>query len=138
MKLNRTFQAIVVLSLIVVLGGCSKSSFDYLGKSYPPTTNPEIFFRDQDVPENYEVMGKVMAEVPYSKKLDYVQKKIEAVAREHGADAILLSDVNIRKTGYTSAGGGASSHGKVSVGGGSKKTSSTEMKSLEATLLKYK
>jgi hypothetical protein len=137
--MNKTFQTIVVLSLIVILGGCSKSSFDYLGKTYtPPTTNPEIFFRQQDIPEKYEVMGKVMAEVPYSKNLDYIQKKIETVAREHGADAILLSDVEIRKTGYTSGGGGVSKRGKVNVGAGGKKTSDTEMKSLEATLLKYK
>jgi hypothetical protein len=136
--MKRAFNGIAILTLILVLGSCSKSSFDYLGKSYPPTTNPEIFFRDQDVPDKYEVMGKVMAEVPYSKKLDYVQKKIEAVAREHGADAILLSEVGIRKTGYTTAGGGVSKRGKVNIGGGGKKTSSTEMKSLEATLLKYK
>ena len=136
--MNRTIQTIVVLSLIVMLAGCSKSTFDYLGKSYPPTTNPEIFFRDKDVPKDYEVMGKVTAEVPYSKKLDYIQKKIETVAREHGADAILLSDVEIRKTGYTSGGGGVSKRGKVNIGAGGKKTSDTEMKSLEATLLKYK
>ena len=136
--MKKTIQSLTILALILVLGSCSKSSFDYLGKSYPPTTNPEIFFRQQDVPENYEVMGKVMAEVPYSKKLDYIQKKIETVAREHGADAILLSDVEIRKTGYTSGGGGVSKRGKVNVGGGGRKSSDTEMKSLEATLLKYK
>jgi len=107
--------SILILAFVSALAGCSKSSFDYLGKSYTLTTNPEIFFREQDVPsEKYEVMGKVMAEVPYSKKLDYIQKKIEKVAREHGA------------------------HGKVSIGGGGRKTQNTEMKSLEATLLKYK
>ncbi len=136
--MNKAFQTVIILSLIFVLGSCSKSSFDYLGKTYPPTTSPEIFFRDQDVPQEYEVMGKVMAEVPYSKKMDYVQKKIEAVARENGADAILLSDIDIRKTGSKSAGGGASKRGKVSVGGGGSSTSYTETKSLEATLLKYK
>ncbi len=137
--MNRTFQTIVVLSLIVILGGCSKSSFDYLGKTYtPPTANPEIFFRQQDIPEKYEVMGKVMAEVPYSKNLDYIQKKIETVAREHGADAILFSDVNIRSTGYTKGSAGVSKGGKLRIGGGGSKTSDTEMKSVEATLLKYK
>ena len=137
--MKRLTFGILILAFVSVLAGCSKSSFDYLGKTYPPTTSPEIFFREQDVPaEKFEVMGKVMAEVPYTKKLDYIQKKIENVAREHGADAILLSDVNIRSTGYTSAGGGVTKHGKVSVGGGARKTKNTEMKSLEATLLKYK
>ena len=120
------------------LGSCSSSSFDYLGKTYPPTTNPELFFRDQDVPKDYEVMGKVMAEVPYAKKLKYVQSKIESVAREHGADAFILSDIDIRTTGSTSASGGASTGGKVRIGGGVNKTKSNELKHLEATLLKYK
>jgi len=136
--MNRSFQFIAILALMISLGSCSKSTFDYLGKTYPPTTNPEIFFRDQDVPKEYEVMGKVMAEVPYSKKMNYVQKKIEAVARENGADAILLSDIDIRKTGSKSASGGASKRGKVNVGGGGSSTSYTESKSVEATLLKYK
>lgn len=136
--MKNTIRSFTIIALIFVLGSCSKSSFDYLGKTYPPTTNPEIFFRDKDVPKDYEVMGKVMAEVPYSKKMDYVQKKIEAVAREHGADAILLSDIDVRKTGSKSAGGGVSKRGKVSVGGGGSSTSYTESKSVEAILLKYK
>jgi 2-oxoglutarate dehydrogenase complex dehydrogenase (E1) component-like enzyme len=136
--MKNTIRSLTIIALIFVLGSCSKSSFDYLGKNYPPTTNPEIFFRDQDVPKEYEVMGKVMAEVPYSKKMNYVQKKIETVARENGADAILLSDIDVRQTGSKSARGGVSKRGKVSVGGGGSSTSYTEMKSLEATLLKYK
>ena len=132
---------IQLFALVVVfafLASCSSSSFDYLGKSYPPTTNPEVFFRDQDVPQEYEVMGKVLAEVPYNKKLKYIQSKIENVARQNGADAILFSDINIRSTGSTRASGGASKGGKVSIGGGVSKTKDNEVKQVEATLLKYK
>ncbi len=126
----------IVFALFLV--SCSSSSFDYLGKTYPPTTNPELFFRDQDVPKDYEVMGKIMAEVPYSKKLKYVQAKIQKVASENGADAFILSDVNIRSNGTVSGSGGASTGGKVRIGGGVSKTKSNELKHVEATLLKYK
>ena len=125
---------IVATSLI----SCSKSSFDYLGKSYPATSNPEIFMRDQDVPFDYEVMGKVTAEVPYNKKLKYIQNKVMNLASHNGTDAVLFSDVNIRSTGYSKASCGASSGGKKGVFGGSvSKVNDSEVKSVEAVLLKY-
>jgi len=137
MKIRKT-SVLFYTVLALFLASCSSSSLDYLGKTYPPTTNPELFFRDQDVPKDYEVMGKVMAEVPYSKKLKYVQAKIEQVARENGADAFILSDINIRSNGTVSGSGGASTGGKVRIGGGVNKTKSNELKHVEATLLKYK
>jgi hypothetical protein len=76
MKIDKSFLIVLMVQALFLVS-CSSSSFDYLGKSYPPTTNPELFFRDQDVPHDYEVMGKVVAEVPYNKKLKYVQNKIE-------------------------------------------------------------
>lgn len=138
MKKSISSKLFVLFALALFTVSCSKSSFDYLGKSYAPTQNPDIFFRTEDVPKDYEVMGKVTAEVPYHKKLKYLQAKVEKVAREHGADAILFSDVNIRSTGYTRSGGGASAGRKVRVGGSVSKTSDNEVKSIEATLIKYK
>lgn len=132
------FSFLIPALLLIAMASCSKSSFDYLGKSYPSSGNPEIFFRDQDVPQDYEVMGKVTAEVPYSKKLKYIQTKVMTVARENGADAVLFSDVNIRSTGSTRSSGGATGSRRVRVGGGVSRTSDNEVKNVEAVLLKYK
>lgn len=130
------FQLFLVSFLAIVLFSCS--SPDYLGKSYPPTENVDIFFREADIKKDYEVMGKVMVEVPQKKSLQKAQSKIENLAKAKGADAILFDDVNTRSTGYTRAGGGASKGGKVSVGGSVSKTKDTEVKQVDATLLKYK
>lgn len=130
---------LLIFGIVTSIASCSKSSFDYLGKSYPPTSNPEIFMRDQDVPHDYEVMGKVTAEVPYNKKLKYIQNKVMNLASQNGADAVLFSDVDIRSTGYTKASGGASTGGKKGVFGGSvSKVNDSEVKRVEAVLLKYK
>jgi len=138
--MKKIFNHLLMLGIIsITLASCSKSSFDYLGKSYPATTNPEIFMRDQDVPRDYEVMGKVTAEVPYNKKLKYIQNKVMNLASQNGADAVLFSDVSIRSTGYSEASGGASTGGKRGVFGGSvSKVNDNELKSVEAMLLKYK
>ncbi len=135
---KQIFSFLIPALLLITMASCSKSSFDYLGKSYPQTTNPEIFFRDQDVPQDYEVMGKVTAEVPYSKKLKYIQNKVMTVARENGADAVLFSDVNIRSTGTTRSSGGGASGRKVRVGGGVSRSTDNEVKNVEAVMLKYK
>ncbi len=138
--MKKYLNHLLIFGIIVIsLASCSKSSFDYLGKSYPATTNPEIFMRDQDVPRDYEVMGKVTAEVPYNKKLKYIQNKVMNLASQNGADAVLFSDVSIRSTGYSKASGGASTGGKKGVFGGSvSKVNDSEVKSVEAVLLKYK
>jgi hypothetical protein len=138
--MKHSFAYLILVAVVITsLMACSKSSFDYLGKSYPPTSNPEIFMRDQDVPRDYEVMGKVMAEVPYNKKLKYIQNKVMNLAAQNGADAVLFSDVNIRSTGYTRATGNAGTGGKKGFFGGSaSKVSDSELKSVEAVLLKYK
>jgi hypothetical protein len=138
MKINFAKFA-VVLMLLIAVTSCSKSSFDYLGKSYPPTASPEIFMRDQDVRQDYEVMGKVTAEVPYNKKLKYIQNKVMNLAGEQGADGVIFSDVEIRRTGYTSASGGASTGGRrVRAGGNVSKVNDSEVKHVEAVLIKYK
>lgn len=138
MKTN--LRNLLMLAIIVVItASCSKSSFDYIGKTYPPTTDPEIFMRDQDVEQDYEVMGKVIAEVPYNKKLKYVQNKVMNVARQNGADAVLFSDVGIRSTGYSKASGGGSTGGrKGRIGGNVSKVKDNEVKTIEAVLIKYK
>lgn len=135
---NRFASFFLLAAISLVMVSCSKSSFDYLGKSYPPTVSPEIFMRDQDVPQDYEVMGKVTAEVPYNKKLKYIQNKVMNLAAQNGADAVLFSEVGIRSTGYTSASGGASTGRKVRVGGRVNKVNDNELKTVDATLLKYK
>jgi hypothetical protein len=132
-------QSIFIMMLLIAVTSCSKSSFDYLGKAYPPTPNPEIFMRDQDVRQDYEVMGKVTAEVPYNKKLKYIQNKVMKLASEQGADGVIFSDVDIRRTGYTSASGGASTGGRrVRAGGNVSKVNDSEVKHVEAVLIKYK
>lgn len=136
---NKLVYLFTLAFVLTMFASCSKSSFDYLGKAYPPTTDPEIFMRDQDIEHDYEVMGRVTAEVPYNKKLKYIQNKVMNLARQNGADAVLFSDVGIRSTGYSSASGGASKSGrKGSFGGSVSKVSDSEVKTVDAVLIKYK
>ena len=74
--------------------GCMKP--DYVGKSYAPTgSQPDIFVDWRDVPRDYETMGYATA---YSKGYAFgvrnsagVQQQLERMARERGADAIVIA-----------------------------------------------
>ena len=76
------------------LAGCYKPS--YIGKSYPQTdAAPEIFVDWRDVPYDYETMGYATA---YAKGYAIglgsdagAQQRLEQLAREKGADAIVIA-----------------------------------------------
>jgi hypothetical protein len=134
-------KSILLIGLLIVLGISScNNPYSYLGKSYPPTLNPEMFFREQDVNREYEIMGKLQAEMPSTMNMEKVQRKLMNEAAQKGADAVLIENFDLVTGGFRSAGVGGGKSGKK---GGSVgvSTSSTEVKKdvkIEATLIKYK
>ncbi len=92
----------LLLPVVFILTSCSEFTYDYIGRNYPKTKDTEVFFRAKDVEKEYEVMGEMLAEFPYDKRLKYIQPKVEKVARSYGADAVLFSDFDIRRLGFTS------------------------------------
>ena len=58
----------------------------YIGKTYPVTDNPELFFSWNDVPGSYETMGRIIATPQPFSDLEEAQKAIEKCAREKGDD----------------------------------------------------
>ncbi len=131
-----------VLSLLA--SGCV--SVDYVGKTYPPTTNVELFMSDADVERPYEVMGEVRAQVdtiPFSNPAQQLQDKLMAEARAKGADAIVLGQLSERQVGSTS---NTTGQAKSKWHKGKKKTdyvetttSSTEdVTELRGTLIRYR
>ena len=90
----KTRHLLCTLLAALCLGSCYKPS--YIGKSYAPTgTTPDIFVDWRDVPYEYETMGYATA---YSNGYAFglgsdpgAQQKLEQMARERGADAIVIA-----------------------------------------------
>ncbi|MFP4471671.1 MAG: hypothetical protein ACLFPE_13385 [Bacteroidales bacterium] len=91
-----------IISVMFIFVSCSEFTYDYIGRTYDKTKNTETFFRAGDIDKEYEVMGEMLAEVPYDKNLKYIQPQVEKVARKYGADAVLYSDLDVRRLGFTS------------------------------------
>ena len=72
-----------ILSAACALSSCAVET-TYIGKAYPATDNPELFFSWNDVPGDYETMGHITAAPQFFGNLEDAQKAIEKRARERG------------------------------------------------------
>jgi hypothetical protein len=128
---------IVYFFAIGLLSSCS-NSVSYFGRSYPPTEAVDIYFREGDVKEQNEVMGKITVEVSANKSSDKVQDQMMKRAKAKGADAIVFDEISTTMVGTTSgnAGGGVSGkRGFLGIGGN--KTKYDKGQEIKCTVLKY-
>lgn len=129
---------------LCALCACAASSCavetTYIGKSYPVTDAPELFFSWNDVPEGYETMGHIMAAPHFFGTLEKAQSVIERKAREKGADAVVFEGIGhtVSEPTYTTT-----EHIERNGDGSSTRTATTKRDvsvstRLEATFIKYR
>ncbi|KXK24497.1 MAG: hypothetical protein UZ12_BCD005002048 [Bacteroidetes bacterium OLB12] len=70
------------LFLVLLLATACSNKIIYYGRTYPPTQTVDIFFRDSDITEPHEIMGKVTYEVTAKRSSDKVQEKIVERVKE--------------------------------------------------------
>jgi len=132
-------QLIGILGLLgLILSSCGNKII-YYGRQYTPTENVDIFFRESDVQEPNEIMGKVTLEMSAKKSSDKVQLKLMNRAKSKGADAIIFDDISLTNTGSTTGGavaGGAGRRGFLGIFGS--KTKYEKGQQVKGTFLKYK
>lgn len=112
----------------------------YIGKAYPATDAPELFFSWDDVTRDYETMGRITAAPQFFGTLEKAQTVIEKRAREKGADAVVFEGIGrtVSEPTYTTT-----EHIQQNEDGSSTRTATTQHNvtvsdRLEATFLKYR
>ena len=138
----------VSLPILVILSGCVNT--DYVGESYSPTTQVDVYYSMEDVDAPHVVMGKITATAMDGWDSDAMVEELKAQAMAKGADALVIEDVHTDTTGsYTSTYGNnaddkwvITKDGKLkhSGSGSSSSTSITtesKEKVMDAELLKY-
>ena len=84
---------------ILVLTVSCKTNIQYIGRNYAPTNKIDVFLKEQDVKQGYETIGKVVATgSPINRGYERMQNKIVEEAKKRGADAIILSDMQVQTT----------------------------------------
>jgi hypothetical protein len=133
---------IIILALMAVLLTVSCTKIDYVGRSYPPTTNVDIYFSMDDVKGSYEVMGHLTATAGSFTSTEKMQEKILEKAREKGADAVVILGLDV----YIKDGGSSWSEttettettdGVKTTRSGSESSNDEEMKEIAARFIKY-
>ena len=121
------FRYTVSLLVLVLFVIACAERVDYLGNSYAPTTNIELFFSEDDVEEDYVEMGRAIAHAGTNVSTEELLEDLKETAREKGADAIIIHDF-----------------GRVVVGDTTRwdenqsSTRDLEERQIEATFIKYK
>jgi hypothetical protein len=82
-----------LLSVSILLSSCiGLHQLDYLGNSYTPTQDVDVYVDPSAVKKPYTIMGKTYVEIVAFTTLEKVQKAAIKKAKEKGADAVLFRD----------------------------------------------
>lgn len=127
------------LCAVCATGSCAVET-TYIGKAYPATNSPELFFSWNDVPEGYETMGHILATPHLFGTLEKAQSVIEKEACEKGADAVVFEGIGQSVTSPTYT---TTEHIEQNSDGSSTRTATTKRDErvsyrLKATFIKYK
>jgi hypothetical protein len=86
---------------VILLFSCS-IKIRYIGKSLPPTKSIDVFISEKSIKRPFEYIGKgYIGGFGFIKNQNTIQRKAEHLAREKGADAVLIIDYYIPNTGGT-------------------------------------
>jgi hypothetical protein len=100
---HKKFKNILLVGVLVSMMSCSPT-VNYIGKNYSPTQNIDVFLDTNDVKKNYEVIGKVDGiSGILGSSYQEIQDKVVQTAKEKGADAVILYNMEQRVIGSTSS-----------------------------------
>lgn len=109
----RLSTAFILVTLLAI--GCA--SVNYVGKSFDPTTNVDVYFSKEEIEKDYTVLGHAIGSGRLVSN-DKIQEKLIEEAKRKGADAVLITGIG---------------RSNVPVG-----DSSIEENQIDASFLKYK
>ena len=134
--------------LMALLSGCVNT--DYIGDTYTPTSQVDVYYSIDDVKQSHVIMGKITATAADGWDSNSMVEELKTQAMAKGADGLVVMDVHTEKVGsYTSTYGDKSDDkwvitedGKLKHRGSSSTSSTsittdTKEKIMTAELVKY-
>ena len=88
MSMNKFISLPVLVTLLAI--GCA--NVNYIGKSFEPTTNVDLYFSKEDIEKEYTVMGHAIGDG--TSDSNEIQKALIEEAKEKGADAVLITGID--------------------------------------------
>ena len=135
-------RLIPALVFILLFSGCGPT-VQYVGRSYTPTTNVDLFFSPNDVKKEYEVMGKIDGKAFPFTDFQKIQDKVIEEAKKRGADGVIISGmgeevINTSKNTTTTSSGEQKDQSWNATTSTVTTTNNQTVKVLRADFIKYK
>jgi len=93
---NYVMKKIYAILLPVFIFGCS-TTVQYVGKSYKPGSDPEVFVAESEIKQPYSIIGRGYIKPgigPHGVNWNQVQRNAVKKGWLHGADAVLIIQKN--------------------------------------------
>jgi hypothetical protein len=97
---------VVLLFLSILLVSCATT--DYVGETYSPTSNVDVFFDPSEIKRPYKIMGTAKTEGTEYLTFEAIEQQLVKDAMSKGADAIIIEGMDTVKVGSTSSTSGQS------------------------------
>ncbi len=94
--------ACILLLVAVAASSCGRNRVTYIGDSYTPSSEVDIYFDAADIERTYRVMGRATGVVSEGGDTDRLNEKFLQTAREKGADGVIFGQMVRRQSGSTS------------------------------------
>ena len=88
------YKICFLLAIGTLLLACAPA-FQYVGKSYPATTQVDIFFSTKDVKKPFELMGTINGTISQSSDFNKLMEKLKKEAGKQGADAVIIEGIEL-------------------------------------------
>ena len=86
--LTKAAKGATLLFMFVLAAGCAQT--EYLGETYAPTNDVEIFYSEDAVPYEFTTIGQALGTGVWVRN-HKIQDKLVEEAMKRGADAILIT-----------------------------------------------
>ena len=126
-NVNGKIIALILLMILFLTACGDEVNVDYLGDSYPPTSQVDVYFSEDDVTEGYLVIGHATADGGDTEAL---QEKLIEKARDSGANGIIFEKFDRVETGEQTI---VNDIGDTSI----VNTQTTSVLQIKATFIKY-
>ncbi len=94
-------KKIYFLYFIILLIASCAPRIKYLGNSYSPTSQVDVFVSEDAIKKNYGIVGKgyVQNGGLYKQRIEKIQNKAVEKAKQKGVDGVLIQEYYVPNTG---------------------------------------
>ncbi len=84
-------NSLLLFGVLIFLASCAE--VNYIGNTYQPTTEVEIFFDEKLIEGEYTIIGHAIGTGSWGISNEKIQDKLIQTARRKGANAIIITGI---------------------------------------------